>query len=94
MRLGTRWPAGSEAPTSLAANVRHALEECERDLGVSSDAEQGQQMFWTLTWLENRPVCTLDSGLVLRTTVSGDVEVIRISDNDDTLDDSDDWLHS
>lgn len=54
MRLGTRWPAGGEPPDSVPAALRMAIAQAE--------TQAGGQGFWTLTWLEGRPVAELDAG--------------------------------
>ncbi|MGP6178046.1 hypothetical protein ACTU6U_12205 [Microbacterium sp. A196] len=64
MQLGTRWPAGSEAPASVPAVLRPAIAEVEaRGLGGH----------WTLTWLEGRPIAELDAGWEVFQDASGEV---------------------
>ncbi len=64
MQLGTRWAAGSEAPSSVPDALREAIAEVEsRDLTG----------YWTLTWLEGRPVAELDAGWEVFLTASGEV---------------------
>ncbi|MGP6171785.1 hypothetical protein ACTU6V_11320 [Microbacterium sp. A204] len=64
MQLGTRWPAGSEAPASIPAVLRPAIAEVEaRGLGGH----------WTLTWLEGRPIAEWDAGWEVFQDASGEV---------------------
>lgn len=56
MRLGTRWAAGAPAPAA-AAQLGDAIAEAEASL-----PPDGPAAYWTLTWLEGRPVAELDDG--------------------------------
>ncbi len=56
MRLGTRWPAGAPVPAA-AAQLSEAIAEAETSLPLAA-----APAFWTLTWLEGRPVAELDDG--------------------------------
>lgn len=82
MRLGTRWPAGDEPPSSVPEAVRSALADVERQRGSSLEPSS-----WTLTWLEGRPVVTLDDG----TTVTLRDDVVLVRDGAEADADSDDW---
>lgn len=79
MQIGTRWPVGASAPTSLADEVRAALAKAEPDLAPDE--------YWTLTWLEGRPTVTSDSGYVIRVAATGSVVSVppgaMASDDDD-----------
>lgn len=55
MQLGTRWPAGSEPPSRLPENLVRAIRDVEAGLETPTD-----DRFWTLTWLEGRPIVELD----------------------------------
>lgn len=60
IQLGTRWLCGDEPPSSLPQSVIDAVLDTEAELveeGVSID-----DWYWTLTWLEGRPVVELDDG--------------------------------
>lgn len=64
MQLGTRWQAGSEVPASVPAVLRPAIAEVEA---------RRLEGFWTLTWLEGRPIAELDAGWEVFVTTSGEV---------------------
>jgi len=75
MQLGTRWVAGSDAPASVPASLLPAIAEVEqslRDASTGSGAE-GARSYWTLTWLEGRPIAELDAGWEVLLTASGEV---------------------
>lgn len=60
IQLGTRWLCGDDSPSSLPQAVADAVLDVEADL-----AEQGvtiDDWYWTLTWLEGRPIVELDDG--------------------------------
>jgi len=59
IRLGTRWPVGTEPPARLPDPVRAAIGEAEAAL-AGTDTTLWR---WTLTWLEGKPVVELDDGL-------------------------------
>ena len=60
MQLGTRWAVGEQAPASLPEVVAYAVQTVEEEL-VATDVET-TGWNWTLTWLEAKPVVTLDDG--------------------------------
>lgn len=64
MQLGTRWATGSDAPASVPAALLPAIAEVEA---------QGLSGYWTLTWLEGRPIAELDAGWEVLLTASGEV---------------------
>jgi hypothetical protein len=59
MQLGTRWAAGSAAPSRLPAVVAATVASIEADLPEQDRANWR----WTLTWLEGRPIVEADSGI-------------------------------
>jgi len=61
MRLGSRFSVG-ESPSSLSADVIINIRTVEESLSV----EEAATLRWTLTWLENRPIATLDNGEVVQ----------------------------
>jgi hypothetical protein len=61
MRLGSRFSVG-ESPRSLSADVIINIRTVEESLSV----EEAATLRWTLTWLENRPIATLDNGEVVQ----------------------------
>lgn len=95
MLIGSRWKTGTEAPGSLSSDMRDALGQAELTLRDDFTTHALDQMFWTLTWLEGRPVCSHESGVEVTTGPSGVVN-IRHRDHDafDSNDDTDDWLTS
>lgn len=56
MRLGTRWSVGSPPPAGVPSDLHAPIRDAEERLGASTSAS------WTLTWLEGRPIATLDDG--------------------------------
>ena len=73
MQLGTRWPAHTPAPQNLDDNVKVAVAEVEREL--ASLEQDTSAWYWTLTYLENRPVVQLDDGTTIRMDANGFVSV-------------------
>lgn len=65
MQLGTRWATGAEPPASVPAALRPAIAEVEASVDGGA--------FWTLTWLEGRPIAELDTGWEVLQTASGDI---------------------
>ncbi len=61
MQLGSRFSVG-QAPPSLPESLRTEIEAVEARLS----GQERETLRWTLTWLENRPVVTLDNGVTLR----------------------------
>ena len=73
MQLGTRWRAHSPAPSSLSQDVVSQILEVEKDLqGLTQDTTT---WFWTLTYLENRPVVQLDDGTTIRVSPDGEIAI-------------------
>ena len=73
MQLGTRWPAHTPAPQQLDAAVKEAVGEVERELiALTQDTSS---WYWTLTYLENRPVVQLDDGTTIRVLHNGDITI-------------------
>ncbi|MDH6422710.1 hypothetical protein M2120_000449 [Aurantimicrobium minutum] len=73
MQLGTRWRAHSPAPSSLSQDVVSHILEVEKDLqGLTQDTTT---WFWTLTYLENRPVVQLDDGTTIRVSPDGEITI-------------------
>ncbi len=61
MQLGSRFSVGQALP-SLPEPLRTEIEAIEANLSE----QERVTLRWTLTWLENRPVVTLDNGVTLR----------------------------
>lgn len=66
MQLGTRWPAGSSPPASVPEALHAAIAEAETQAGA-------ERAFWTLTWLEGRPIAELDAGWEVLVGADGEV---------------------
>lgn len=73
MQLGTRWAAHTNAPNSLDDAVREAVNGVERELVALS--QDTTQWFWTLTYLEGRPVVQLDDGTTIRVSHDGHITI-------------------
>ena len=73
MQLGTRWPAHTPAPHNLDQSVKDAVAGVERELATLP--QDTSNWYWTLTYLENRPVVQLDDGTTIRVTAEGTVSV-------------------
>lgn len=70
MRLGSRFAVGGALPRGLSAEWEPQIRAAESSL---TDEERAS-LRWTLTWLEGRPVFTLDNGLRLgdSSSIDGD----------------------
>lgn len=97
MQIGTRWKVGQSPPSGLPQPLLDAISATEAAQIIAPTTSSVTHL-WTLTWMERRPICTLDSGVVL--TIGVDGEVHR-SDGETTDDvnpylpgDNDDWLSS
>ena len=73
MQLGTRWPAHTPAPQQLDAAVKEAVAEVERELFALK--QDTSSWYWTLTYLENRPVVQLDDGTTIRVLHNGHITI-------------------
>jgi hypothetical protein len=75
VQIGTRWLVHTECPVDLAPEILYAIAEQEaelRPLKVDTSAWR-----WTLTYLEGRPIVTLDDGTTIRISADGDVSVTQ-----------------
>lgn len=82
MQIGRRWRFTEPAPTSIPAAMLPVLQRIE--------AASATPDYWTLTYLEGKPVLTSDAGVQIRMDASGRViESTTAQDLDDT---DDDWL--
>ncbi|SEA85867.1 hypothetical protein [Leifsonia sp. 21MFCrub1.1] len=84
MQLGTRWAVGEQAPASLPEVVAYAVQTVEEEL-VATDVET-TGWSWTLTWLEGKPVVTLDDGTEIRYNPQEDSATITQTIEADTSD--------
>jgi len=73
MQLGSRWQAHTHAPEKLSEPVRDAISEVERELvALKIDSSQ---WYWTLTYLENKPVVQLDDGTTISINSDGYITI-------------------
>lgn len=59
MMVGSRFSVGSDIPRSIPASLHPEIRQIEEAL---TDDER-KTLRWTLTWLEGRPIVTLDNGV-------------------------------
>jgi hypothetical protein len=59
MMVGSRFSVGADIPRALPESLHHDIRAIEATL---SDEEK-TSLRWTLTWLEGRPIVTLDNGV-------------------------------
>ena len=59
MMVGSRFSVGADIPSSIPQNLHAEIRQVEERL---SDDERAS-LRWTLTWLEGRPIVTLDNGI-------------------------------
>lgn len=77
MQLGTRWAAGEEPPARVPAVLRSAIADVE---ARALHHAQTQGAWWTLTWLEGRPIAELDAGWEVLVDASGEVVAREFED--------------
>jgi len=63
MMVGSRFSVGVDIPTSLPQDFHAEIRAIENTL---TDDERAT-LRWTLTWLEGRPIVTLDNGIQIGT---------------------------
>ena len=73
MQLGTRWQVNTVAPKNLVPAVSQAVLDVEKELSRLN--QDTSTWYWTLTYLENRPVVQLDDGTTLRINAEGTVSI-------------------
>ena len=71
MQLGKRWPAHTPEPENLPDAVKQAIYATEHELQELPDDTSA--WYWTLTYLEGRPVVQLDDGTTIKVDVNGTV---------------------
>lgn len=89
MQLGTRWPAGATPPLSLPDSLRTAIANVES--AMPTQENNGNALYWTLTWLENRPICRFDTGITLAVDREGNI-MQEDGSGSASANDVDDWL--
>jgi hypothetical protein len=76
MQIGTRWLVHTECPVALAPEILFAIAEQEAELRpLKVDTSQWR---WTLTYLEGRPIVTLDDGTTIHVDAEKAVRVTRV----------------
>ncbi|MFD5215131.1 hypothetical protein [Microbacterium sp. NPDC058345] len=68
MQLGTRWAIGTRPPGSVPEALLPAIAEVETHI-----ADTARPAYWTLTWLEGRPIAELDAGWEVLLTAQNEV---------------------
>ncbi|MBF4459582.1 hypothetical protein [Pseudoclavibacter sp. VKM Ac-2867] len=75
MLIGERWRAGSRPPRSLE-QYQEFVEACSAQEHVlSPTVGDVSKLWWTLTWLEGRPVAELEQGPRVALRADGSVHV-------------------
>ena len=69
MQLGKRWPAHTPEPENLPDEVKATINTVEQELQELPDDTSA--WYWTLTYLENRPVVQLDDGTTIKIDANG-----------------------
>ena len=59
MMVGSRFSVGADIPSSIPQNLHAEIRQVEDRLSDDGRAS----LRWTLTWLEGRPIVTLDNGI-------------------------------
>lgn len=59
MMLGSRFSVGAPIPAAIPTPLHNEIRAIEAGL----DESEASTLRWTLTWLEGRPVMTLDNGI-------------------------------
>lgn len=80
MRLGTRWLSGDPVPAAVPTELHAQIAAV--DTAIDRDLLGQPRPSWTLTFLENRPVAELDTGVLVELTSSGEVVVRHDIDDD------------
>ncbi|WP_144711016.1 hypothetical protein [Curtobacterium pusillum] len=78
MQLGTRWNVGGESPSRLPEAVVVAVRGVEDELAAESVDTAGWG--WTLTYLEGKPIVTLDDGTSIHLDDAGHAQVTNPDD--------------
>ena len=77
MRLGTRWRSGDNPPAAVPEVLHEQIAAV--DAAVPGDQLGQPRPYWTLTFLEGRPIAELETGFVVELDASGEV-VVRQED--------------
>jgi hypothetical protein len=68
MMVGSRFSVGADIPSAIPSSLHAEIRAVEDAL---SDDERSS-LRWTLTWLEGRPIVTLDNGTRIGSTSDGE----------------------
>ncbi|MBF4551907.1 hypothetical protein [Pseudoclavibacter sp. VKM Ac-2888] len=75
MLIGERWRAGSHPPRSLE-KYPEFVEACSaQEHFLSPTVDDVSKLWWTLTWLEGRPIAELEQGPRVALRADGSVQV-------------------
>ena len=78
MQLGTRWSVGGQSPARLAEALVVAVRGVEDELAAES--VDVSTWGWTLTFLEGKPIVTLDDGTSIHLDDAGRAQVTNPDD--------------
>ncbi|PPF44154.1 hypothetical protein C5B85_10940 [Pseudoclavibacter sp. AY1F1] len=75
MQIGERWRGGSRPPSSLEKHPQFVAACADQEQTVASTVDDLSKLWWTLTWLEGRPVAELEHGPRVALRADGSVHV-------------------
>jgi hypothetical protein len=70
MMVGSRFSIGADIPRGIPEPLHAEIRAIEKTLGE----EEKKSLRWTLTWLEGRPIVTLDNGIQVGQDPHGDLD--------------------
>lgn len=76
MQLGTRWKVETLCPQQLPEQIVSAISNVETELSQLS--QDTSNWYWTLTYLEGRPVVQLDDGTTIRMSADSSIEIVQL----------------
>ncbi len=97
MQLGTRWRFGGTPPNRLSEPMRESVAAVETER-IERGCIDPATWYWTLTWLEGRPICELDDDTRVTEQADGSIRVVTNASAAPYPDDleadleDDDWL--
>lgn len=75
MQIGSRWAAGAAPHPQVPSELHDAIATAEIAMRTDPTIGSAGPSSWTLTWLEGRPVCTLDHRVRVTVSSTGTVRV-------------------
>lgn len=87
MQIGVRWQAGAVPHMTVPETMFYEIGNAEKLFPAATS--------WTLTWLENLPICTLDNVCVVKLDHSGTVHLKELNEDEDRYveeEEDDSWL--